>query len=154
MTKSAGLPCSVSVELFEDADESKALDDVNNRVDAIDTFPEETEKPVINLVSPERSVMEIAITGPHDERDLKQLGQQVRDEIASLPDVTQVELSNTRPYEISIEVSEASLRSRKSPRPSAAPPSTCQAAPSRPRAARCCCAPRARPTGGRSSRSS
>ncbi len=102
--------CSVSVELFEDADESKALDDVKNRVDAIDTFPEETEKPVINLVSPQRSVMEIAITGPHDERDLKELGQQVRDEIASLPDVTQVELSNTRPYEISIEVSEASLR--------------------------------------------
>ena len=38
------------------------------------------------------------------------LGQRVRDEIAALPSVTQVELSNTRPYEISIEVSEASLR--------------------------------------------
>ena len=102
--------CSVSVELFEETDEREALDEVKNRIDAIDTFPEETEKPIINLVSPERSVMEIALTGPRSERGLKELGQQIRDEIASLPGITQVELSNTRHYEISIEVSEASLR--------------------------------------------
>ena len=102
--------CAVSIELFESADESRALDDVKNRVDAIDTFPDETEKPIITLVSPERSVMDIALTGPEDERALKILGQRVRDEIAALPAVSQVTLSNTRPYEISIEVSEASLR--------------------------------------------
>ncbi|MFN3235730.1 MAG: efflux RND transporter permease subunit [Pseudomonadales bacterium] len=102
--------CSVSVELFEDADESKALDDVKSRVDAIDTFPEETEKPIVSLVSVVRAVLDIAITGPQDERTLKVLGQQVRDDIAALPNVTQVELKNTRPYEISIEVSEAALR--------------------------------------------
>jgi multidrug efflux pump subunit AcrB len=100
----------VSVELFEDADESKALDDVKSRVDAIDTFPEETEKPIVSLVSVVRAVLDIAITGPKDERTLKVLGQQVRDDIAALPNVTQVELKNTRPYEISIEVSEAALR--------------------------------------------
>ena len=102
--------CSVQVELYEDADEAKALDDVKNRVDSIDTFPEETEKPIITLATPQRSVMDIALTGPTDERTLKVLGQRVRDEIAALPEVTQVVLSNTRPYEISIEVSEASLR--------------------------------------------
>lgn len=102
--------CTVSVELFEDADESKALDDVKNRVDAIDTFPEETEKPIVNLVTPVRNVMDIAITGPRDERALKELARQIRDDITLLPGVTQVEVANTRPYEISIEVSEASLR--------------------------------------------
>ena len=102
--------CSVSVELFESADEAKALDDVKNRVDAIDTFPEETEKPIINLVEPVRSVLDIAITGPSDERTLKELAQQVRDDITQLPGVTQASVSNTRAYEISIEISEASLR--------------------------------------------
>jgi multidrug efflux pump subunit AcrB len=102
--------CSVSVELFEDADSGKALDDVKNRVDAIDTFPVETEKPIINLVSIVRAVLDIAVTGPTDERTLKIIGQQVRDDIAKLPGVTQVELRNTRPYEVSIEVSESSLR--------------------------------------------
>ncbi len=102
--------CSVQVELFEDADESKALGDVKNRVDSIDTFPVETESPIITLLTPQRSVMDIAITGPTDERTLKVIGQRVRDEIAGLNAVTQVALTNTRPYEVSIEVSEASLR--------------------------------------------
>ncbi len=102
--------CVVTVELFETADESRALGDVKNRVDAIDTFPEETEKPIITLVMPKRAVLDIAVTGPRDERELKVVGQRVRDEIAALRGVTQVELANTRPYEISIEISEASLR--------------------------------------------
>ena len=102
--------CSVTVELFDDADEAVALDDVKNRIDAIDTFPEETEKPVLSLVTQKYSVLEIAVTGPPDERTLKVIGQRVRDEIAALPGITQVELANTRPYEISIEVSEESLR--------------------------------------------
>ncbi|MBT6893264.1 MAG: efflux RND transporter permease subunit, partial [Gammaproteobacteria bacterium] len=102
--------CSVSVELLESADASKALGDVKNRVDAIDTFPQETEKPVITLVTTERSVMDIAVTGPTDEHELKAIGQQVRDEIAALRGVTQVQLANARPYEISIEISEVSLR--------------------------------------------
>ena len=102
--------CTVSVELYENADEAKALDEVKNRVDSIDTFPEETEKPITNLVTPIRSVLDITITGPEDERTLKELAQQVRDDITQLPGVTQATVSNTRPYEISIEVSEQSLR--------------------------------------------
>ncbi|MFT5441592.1 MAG: multidrug efflux pump subunit AcrB [Myxococcota bacterium] len=102
--------CGVTIELYEDADEARALDDVKNRIDAIDTFPLETEKPIITLVEPENAVMDIALTGPEDERTLKALGQRVRDEIAALPEVTQVALSNTRPYEISIETSETSLQ--------------------------------------------
>ncbi|MBV1878517.1 MAG: efflux RND transporter permease subunit [Pseudomonadales bacterium] len=108
-TANEGL-CSVTVELFEYADDARALDDVKNRIDAIDTFPDETEKPIVTLVSPVRSVLDIAVTGPEDERTLKVIGQQVRDDIASLAGVTQVALLNTRPYEIAIDISEQSLR--------------------------------------------
>ena len=102
--------CLVSVELYEDANGIRALGDIKNRIDAIDTFPEETEKPIITLVTTRRSVLEIAVTGPRDEREIKEVGQRVRDEIAALRGVTQVDLSSTRPYEVSIEISEASLR--------------------------------------------
>lgn len=102
--------CSVSVELYESADATKALGDVKNRVDAIDTFPQETEKPVVTLITTERSVMDIAVTGPVDEGELKAIGQQVRDELAALKGVTLVTLANSRPYEISIEISEIALR--------------------------------------------
>jgi multidrug efflux pump subunit AcrB len=102
--------CSVRAELLEDADLSKALDDVKNRVDAIDTFPVETEKPIIAAQELRRSVVDVAIAGPIDERSLKALGARVRDELTQLPGVTQVELTNARPYEISIEISEETLR--------------------------------------------
>lgn len=102
--------CSVRVELLDGADVAKALDDVKNRVDAIDTFPEETEKPIIAQVAVRRSVIDVAIAGRADERSLKALGERVRDDISSLPGVTQAELTNARPYEIAIEVSEETLR--------------------------------------------
>ena len=90
--------CNVQVELFEDSDDAKALGDVKNRVDSIDTFPEETEQPIINLVTPIRSVLDIAITGPQDEGALKETAQQIRDDIVQLPGVTQATVANTRPY--------------------------------------------------------
>ena len=101
--------CNVVVELFYDADQAQALDEVDAQVNAIDTFPQEAEKPIIQLVTPSSVVMEIAVTGPTDERALKELARRVRDDILRLDGVTHAEVSNARPYEISVEVSEASL---------------------------------------------
>jgi multidrug efflux pump subunit AcrB len=100
----------VTVEVQQGYDVRRVLDDVKNRVDAIDTFPAETEKPIVREVVLRRQVLNVAIHGPADERTLKRLGERVRDEIGALPGITQVELANARPYEISIEVSEDALR--------------------------------------------
>ena len=45
-----------------------------------------------------------------DRKVLKVLAEGLRDDLAALPGITIVELSNAPPYEISIEVSESSLR--------------------------------------------
>lgn len=109
-SSSAEGACAVSIELIAGADASKALDDVKSRVDALDTLPEETESPVIERVTIRRSVIDVAVSGPLDERSLKELADRVRDEVAALPGITQVDVSGARPYEISIEVSEAALQ--------------------------------------------
>lgn len=101
---------TVSIEAINGTDVRKLLDDVKARVDAIDTFPDETEKPVITEVIPRRQVINIAVSGQANERTLKVIGEQVRDDISSIPGITQVELTNARPYEIAIEVSENDLR--------------------------------------------
>jgi multidrug efflux pump subunit AcrB len=101
---------SVLVEAMQGADVQKLLDDVKSRVDAIDTFPEEAEQPVVEEAIIRRQVMEVAISGEADERSLKRLGERLRDDLTALPGITQVELRITRPYEISIEVSEIDLR--------------------------------------------
>ena len=101
--------CVVEVRLLEDADSSQALNDVQNQVNAIDTLPVETEKPIIRLLQAPTLVSEVAVTGPSDERTLKELARRVRADILVLPGITQAEVANVRPYEISVEVSEASL---------------------------------------------
>lgn len=101
---------AVSVELLPGTDAGEALDDVKVRVDAIDTFPEEAEKPVIQKAILRNAVLDVVVYGEVDEHTLKRLTQRVRDEIAALPGISQAEVENARPYEISIEVSERALR--------------------------------------------
>ena len=102
--------CRVMVALLFEADHSAVLADVQNQVNAIDTLPNETETPVVRLLSSSDVVVEVAVTGPSDERALKELARRVRDDLLALPAVTRAAVANVRPYEISIEVSEASLQ--------------------------------------------
>jgi multidrug efflux pump subunit AcrB len=101
---------TVTVEVETGYDVREVLDEVKNRVDAIDTFPADAEKPIVREVLFRRQVLTVAVSGQADEVTLKRLGERVRDEISALPGITQVELAATRPYEISIEVSEGALR--------------------------------------------
>jgi multidrug efflux pump subunit AcrB len=100
----------VTAELEPGADVRQALDDIKARVDAIDTFPDETEKPIVQQAIMRAQVINVAVSGDVDERTLRHTGQQVRDEIVTLPGVTHADLANVRPYEVSIEVSEDDLR--------------------------------------------
>jgi multidrug efflux pump subunit AcrB len=102
--------CGVTAELISGYPVDRALSEIKNAVDSIDTFPDEAKKPLISHISPRRNVMQIALSGAASERTLKVLGERTRDEIAALPGVTQVEVSSARDYEISIEVPEESLR--------------------------------------------
>ena len=101
---------TVQVEVAKGVDPRRVLDDVKTRVDAIDTFPEEAEKPVIQELTMRKQVIDVAVYGDAEEAVLKRLGERVRDEINSLPGITQVQLASARPYEISIELSEEALR--------------------------------------------
>ncbi len=100
----------VLVELEPGSDVRRAVEEVKTRVDAIDTFPVETEKPVVQQALMRQQVLNVAIAGDVDERTLRALGQRVRDELVALPGLTHADLVAVRPYELSIEVSEDGLR--------------------------------------------
>ena len=99
----------VNVEVLEGTEIRDLMDEVKARVDAISTFPEEAEQPVIQEIIVRNQVINVAVSGPADERTLKRVAEQVRDEVVSLPGITQAELSSARPYEVSIEISEEAL---------------------------------------------
>jgi multidrug efflux pump subunit AcrB len=102
--------CSVLAELLLDADENEVMNEIKSRVDGVQGLPAETEKPIVSKAMITRGVVQIAISGQTDERTLKEVGKEVRDDIAALKGVSQVSLAYVRPYEISIEVPEYELR--------------------------------------------
>lgn len=120
---------SVIIEVENGYDTRDVMGDVKSRVDAIDNFPEETETPVVEEILIRNPVMSITLTADTDEATLRKLAEQVRDDLLTyeagppknLGDffakafrgeatISQVEIAGTRPYEISIEVPEETLR--------------------------------------------
>jgi len=101
---------TVTVEVAPEFDITEALDNIKNRVDAISTFPAETERPVYERTTWTEQVIWVNVFGDVPERTLKEVGRQIRDEIVALPDVSQAEMIGDRPYEIGIEVREETLR--------------------------------------------
>ena len=102
--------CSVMAELEMDADAVAALNEIKSRVDGINSFPAETEKPIVSKLSLLRNVLWIALSGDAEERVLKQVGQELREALVAIDGVSQVQLKYARADEISIEVSEHALR--------------------------------------------
>jgi multidrug efflux pump subunit AcrB len=102
--------CSVMVELSQNADITTVLNDIKGKVDAISTFPAETEKPIVSSMQFKGQTISLAVHGNTDEATLKLLAEEIRDDISALEGISQVSVTYARPWEISIEVSEQTLR--------------------------------------------
>ena len=100
----------VVVETLQDADVEQVLSDVKNRIDAITNFPAEIEEPIVSRLVVRKEVINVSVYGDADELVLKRTAERAREALAALPEVSQVELAAVRPYELTIELSEAALR--------------------------------------------
>ena len=100
----------VTVELKLGTDVSRALDDIKAEVDRIPTFPVRAERPEVRELTNRSSVVRLAIFGDASERTIKELAYRTEDALSALPEISYVQTSGVRPYEISIEVSTATLR--------------------------------------------
>ncbi len=101
---------SLIVEFKTGTDIGRALNDVKARVDRIPSFPAGAERPEVREVTSRQSVIRLLVHGDVPERVLKEMAYRIEDGIASLPEVSYVETSGVRDYEISIEVSSNRLR--------------------------------------------
>ncbi|MGD8242845.1 MAG: efflux RND transporter permease subunit, partial [Desulfobacterales bacterium] len=109
-TKSQENRGSATIEVRENYDVTKVLADVRSQVDAISTFPQDAEEPVISELMLKDPVMLLYLSGDMNERRLKEWAEEVKDDLQQLPEISQVTLYGIREYEIAIEVSEKRLR--------------------------------------------
>jgi multidrug efflux pump subunit AcrB len=101
---------TVSIEVNENEDPRRVMEDVKIRVDAIPNFPAQAEKPIIQLDDSFHSVITVILSADMAERDLKRLAEQTRDELSSLPGISHAEIGGIRNEEIAIEIPETTLR--------------------------------------------
>jgi len=101
---------TVTIELIENADSNKMLQEIKAAVDRIRSFPEDAERPVISLWRRRREVMQLVLYGQASERDMFYAAQKIREELIDLPSVTDVELRGARRPEITVEIPQAELR--------------------------------------------
>lgn len=101
---------TVLVEAERGYDVERLTADVKTRVDAISTFPVDSERPVVTELAHRHFMAMVSLAGDIGEKELKELGERLRDDLAAQPHVAVVDISSPRPYEVSVEVSEYTLR--------------------------------------------
>ena len=100
----------VRVEIDSQYDRRELLNDIKNRVDAVNKLPQDSDRPKVTLSEHRREVISVVVSGDLTEKEMRGWGETVRDNLTRLPGVTQVQLDSVRPYEISIEIPESVLR--------------------------------------------
>jgi multidrug efflux pump subunit AcrB len=101
---------SVNIEVDQNYDVRRLLEEVKARLDAVNSFPVGIERPIISQSVYKREVISVIISGDLSERERHYFGVQIRDELAALPNISQVELVGVRAFEIAIEIPELTLR--------------------------------------------
>ena len=99
-----------TIEVDPDYEPRDLLEEVKSRVDAINTFPAEAERPIIRLAQRQYGVISVIIAGPYAEDEIRGYAERVRDDLLLNPQISLATLRLVRDYQITIEVSQDRLR--------------------------------------------
>lgn len=97
-------------KMVEGADMTEFYDDVKSQVEAITAFPAKVEKPSIVKLERTATVAFVAMTADMSAKGLKAYAEQVKTRLKSDPRIAQVRVQGFSDQDVSIELSEATLR--------------------------------------------
>ena len=99
----------VSAEVAEGYNTRDILDDIKVKVDALNTLPQDAEKPTISLSTWNPVVIYIAIQGKVGNKVLRETAENFRLGLLNKSDITNIEIQGIANYQMNIEVSPATL---------------------------------------------
>ncbi|WP_434937614.1 efflux RND transporter permease subunit [Shewanella sp. HL-SH8] len=97
-------------QIEDEYDPQVVLEEVKSEIDSISTFPAGMEPPKVEQIKIRQEVMYLSLYGDLEQRQLKDLGERIHQEMMQLPGVNITEYYGGLAYEISIEVSKDRLR--------------------------------------------
>ncbi|MEO0484503.1 MAG: efflux RND transporter permease subunit [Pseudomonadota bacterium] len=100
----------VTVTFLDGEDIDTKLDEVKSEVEGITVFPDDADDPVVTRSDNSTRVLEIAVHGNATERVLKEEARRLKNELIAIDGISFAEVSNTRDYEVSIEIDRDTLR--------------------------------------------
>jgi len=102
----------VRIIVKDHVEPKEVMDEVQLRIDAIATFPDEIEPPKVYVPDTAQwfDVIKVAIIGEMEDPDLVKAARRVRDDLLELPGISQAALQGEARQEISIEANLARLR--------------------------------------------
>ena len=100
---------SVWAEILIDANREQVISDIKSSVDRIQSFPEELERPMVNVFKQPRKVLSVIVSGETDLPTLHGIAEQMRARLVAAEGVTKVEINGVPPREVSIEIPRETL---------------------------------------------
>jgi len=94
----------ITVELADYADLDRALSDISSAIDRIEDLPEEAEDPVVGEIKNAFPIITVSVFGDLPELTMKEIAEDVQNNLRDIPGVAAVYLSGARDREIWVEV--------------------------------------------------
>lgn len=101
---------NVRIELLEDADPNESLQEINNAIDRITTFPKGMDTPTIFKEEVLNYTMTVGLTGDVSLQVLKDYAKNIKDELTLSPNLSKVFISGYPDEEIEIRLRENDLQ--------------------------------------------
>ncbi|MDD3325007.1 MAG: efflux RND transporter permease subunit [Sulfurospirillaceae bacterium] len=95
---------TITVELQDGSDRMRVYQDIKQRIDSITTFPEDAEKPTVQLNVKRSRVLTLTLMGEKDDRLLREIGEVAREKLLLHKNISQVELVGSKEYEVHVEI--------------------------------------------------
>ena len=96
----------VTVRMEPGSDMAKAVNLAKVRVDGISSFPADAEKPIVEEIEAATGAIRVSLFGEIKPQQLKELAEEIREEILALGNISEIAVLGERDYEISIELSD------------------------------------------------
>jgi len=98
---------SLQVEFIEGTNIDQAVTDVKREIDALQDLPDDVDNIIVDKIEPKLPAIIVALYGDADERTMKDFINTTRDDLLSLPGVTDISTGGVRTDEILVEVDPA-----------------------------------------------
>lgn len=101
---------TATVKMRQGGDIDRFLNDIKTEVEAIDTFPDSTETPVITQNDRTDFVVSVAVAGPMSPSHLKAFAEKLKHQMLQIGAISQVNIKGFSDHQIRIEIPALTLR--------------------------------------------